>query len=96
VLAGGGPVNSAVGLLNVTRDPMCPRAKVEFLICGVASMIGAFWFLLPETAQRFDRMAVFFRNPEMHKVWVRGFGLILLCIAAASLLAALIDLFSSC
>ena len=74
---------------------MNDRIKAELLTFAISLVLGLFWTFWPEQARKLDRMSVFFRDPEMHKAWVRGFGVFLLAIASAALVATMIDLIGS-
>ncbi len=72
---------------------MCERVQVELIAFGLSLVIGSLFALWPGKAQRFDeRMARVFKSTQTHIAFIRGFGIILLCLACASLLAALFDL----
>jgi hypothetical protein len=58
------------------------------LIFVISFVVGAVFALWPDKVQEYDtRMSSFFRTPEVHRVFIKGCGLIFLCFAAASLLA---------
>ena len=63
--------------------------KVALLVFVISLIIGGVFCLWPAQVQKYDdRMSLFFASPETHQTFIRGFGIILLCLAAASLLAA--------
>jgi hypothetical protein len=60
------------------------------LIFVVALVVGVVFSMWPGKVQQYDtRMSPFFRTPEAHRAFIRGCGFIVLCLAAASLLAAI-------
>jgi hypothetical protein len=71
--------------LSITTSEMRTVALLIFLI---SLIIGGVFFLWPAQVQKYDeRMSSFFASAETHRAFIRGFGMILLCLAAASLLA---------
>ena len=63
--------------------------NVALLVFIISLIIGGVFCLWPARVQKYDeRMSSFFNSPETHQAFIRGFGIILLCLAAASLLAA--------
>ena len=62
------------------------------LIFVLALVVGVIFSMWPGKVQQYDtRMSSFFRTPEAHRAFIRGCGFILLCLAAASLLAAILS-----
>jgi hypothetical protein len=68
------------------------RLKAEILTFMISLVLGLFWTFYPGHARRLDRMSVFFTDPKMHEIWLRVFGLLLLGIAGAALIATTLDL----
>ncbi len=63
------------------------------LLIGVVSLvIGAVFTLWPGKVQKHDlQMTSFFASAEKHRAFIKGCGFILLCLAAASLLGAILS-----
>jgi hypothetical protein len=60
------------------------------LVFVVSLVVGVIFSMWPGKVQELDtRMSGFFRTPEAHRAFIRGCGFVLLCLAAASLLAAI-------
>jgi len=66
--------------------------NVALLVFAVSLIIGGVFTLWPAFVERYDEnMASFFASAESHQAFIRGFGIMLLCLAAASLLAAVVS-----
>ena len=64
-------------------------AILIFVVCLVVGGVFSLW---PGKVQKHDvQMSVFFSSPEAHRSFIKGFGFILLCLGAASLLAAIVS-----
>jgi hypothetical protein len=62
------------------------------LICIVSFVVGGVFSLWPGKVQKHDiQLSAFFASPEAHRAFIKGCGFILLCLAAASLLAAIVS-----
>jgi hypothetical protein len=62
------------------------------VIFVVSFVVGGVFSLWPGKVQKHDiQMALFFASPEAHRGFIKGCGFILLCLAAASLLAAIVS-----
>ncbi len=67
-------------------------SNAALLVFIISLIIGGVFCLWPAQVQKYDeRMSSFFASPETHQAFIRGFGIILLCLAAASLLAAFLS-----
>ena len=66
--------------------------NVALLVFAISFIIGGVFTLWPAFVQRYDeRMESFFTSDESHQAFIRGFGIVLLCVAVASLLAAFLS-----
>lgn len=81
--------------MTYLNQPGLDLAKLWIGISVVCLLVGLIFWRWPDKVQKHDiRMALYIKNPENHKAFIKGVGYFLLIFSIVALLISIVNFFN--